>query len=32
VFLGDGRDEDEKERDERSWGNYHENMGDKRIL
>jgi len=31
VFLGDGRLEDEKERDERRWGNDHDKLGLKRI-
>jgi hypothetical protein len=31
VFLGDGRVEDNKERDERRWGNYNEKQGLTRI-
>jgi len=30
VFLGDGRIEDKKERDERVWGNHHEKLELKR--
>jgi len=31
VFLGDGIVEDEKERDEKRWGNHHGIRGLKRI-
>ena len=31
VFLGDGRVEDEKERDERRWATHHEELGWKRL-